>query len=132
MDFDDVPHVGDWGCAHIAGGGAMSMPTSVRGTNFFIAPEFRITKMMRTACDVFSFGIMMWLIMHPTQAHDPLPGVADHMVPVAMEEGRRPEVDTTLPQGVQRLITDCWKTEAEQRPTMLAIHKRLQASLADL
>ena len=95
------------------------------GTLRYLAPEtvcfmekdvkFRFNK----ACDVYSFGMLLWELTHRSVPFPDQPGekVATQIAP----SGRRPTL--LLPAGLEAmgpLITSCWDHDPERRLTMSA------------
>jgi serine/threonine protein kinase len=50
----------------------------VKGTPGFMAPELRKNTFPTTACDVFSFGILMWQVL--SKETMPFPGLHIHSI----------------------------------------------------
>jgi hypothetical protein len=69
--------------------------------------------------DVFSFGILMWMIIASNL--DPLPGVMLFEAESAVVSGRRPKLHPHWAAWVSDLLTRCWSTVPKQRPTCLEI-----------
>eukprot|EP00026_Physarum_polycephalum_P000501 Phypoly_transcript_00502.p1 GENE.Phypoly_transcript_00502~~Phypoly_transcript_00502.p1 ORF type:complete len:1390 (-),score=279.22 Phypoly_transcript_00502:293-4462(-) len=87
----------------------------------WMAPE-TIMPTLKTAytekCDVYSFGIVVWEIV--AQGKLPFQEFASEQVMLVKEriarQGLRPQIPTTCPEDLARLIADCWQGDPKLRP----------------
>ena len=112
-------------------GGASSQYTTCCGTMRYMAPEMTEGTRYDCACDVYSFGIVLWEIMHQQRPFAHLP----HDVGVAIKvlNGERPTVN--LPPERARfgeLMTQCWAHIPAQRPFMEDMFRQLKSLEDDL
>eukprot|EP00931_Biecheleriopsis_adriatica_P112895 TRINITY_DN8772_c0_g1_i3.p1 TRINITY_DN8772_c0_g1~~TRINITY_DN8772_c0_g1_i3.p1 ORF type:complete len:728 (-),score=81.65 TRINITY_DN8772_c0_g1_i3:123-2306(-) len=111
----------DFGLSHItgkhAGGGTASM----------MAPEALLGQPVSTAVDVFSFGR---LLFHCVVGQKPLRSMGRQSIIESAREGRVPALDwpeeDVLP-GCQQLSEACMQFQAERRPGMEHVFKKLTA-----
>jgi len=100
------------------------MHTSGCGTLKYMAPEVPLTTRSPQpaygqSCDVYSFGILLWEILHGRRPFEQLSG---RQAIMAVLRGERPP----LLLGEDRIdfapiITSCWHQEAAQRPLMKVV-----------
>jgi len=95
--------------------------TSCCGTLRYMAPEVAFGSFGRArydrACDVYSFGILLWEMMHEQQPFARL--VVDTTIALCVVRGERPRMQ--LPperRDFEALISRCWAHEPTERPTM--------------
>ena len=74
---------------------------------------------MVTQADIYSFGVLLWTMWC---GKEPFMDVQGNLLALmmAITQGRRPSLDDpahNFPEGVKRLLQDCWAQEPEQRPS---------------
>jgi serine/threonine protein kinase len=95
---------------------------------FRCAPEFCAKRMLSSASDVWSYGIVMWEIF--SGGREPnicktdivLKDIAMHII----EKGCRLEKPEKCSDSVYQLMQDCWKMAPEHRPDFTGLVKQLQ------
>lgn len=120
----------DLGSAYEVGPDALPPPPE--GTSGWTAPE--ILEMHPAAktwadprlADVFSFGVVIWEVVSGPDIDHPLCGLAGDAYCEALAEGRRPP----FPSGMEKseeaaLAAECWKLEAQCRPSLFQATDRL-------
>lgn len=120
--------------------------TTAVGTPLLMAPELVMSETASlvstdaTAVDVFSFGILLWMIS--TQHLCPYDGVENPWLLLSqVTQGRRPLLAITessegiklrgtnlmrMPQQFRDLIASCWHSEPSARPTFSMITEELE------
>ncbi|KAK8896552.1 hypothetical protein M9Y10_014460 [Tritrichomonas musculus] len=93
------------------------------GTPNFIAPEIFEDGIYTKACDVYSFSILVYEIYMKKILFDNL---NELQIIVQVPDGRRPELDDSIPICYRKLIKDCWIQDYEKRPTFDLIVKNLR------
>jgi len=104
----------------------MPMPSNTHfaGTPRFMAPEVaKLGAKYDLKCDVYSFGMLLWEVMHQAR---PFKELSSLQALHATGRGERPSI--ALP--AQRasfgpLIDDCWAHEPCERPNMTCVLQRL-------
>ncbi|KAI9184284.1 Receptor-interacting serine/threonine-protein kinase 1 [Blastocladiella emersonii ATCC 22665] len=101
-------------------------PTDARKqymTLAWTAPErLRAGGRFTEACDVYSFGMMLYEVAsreYPFDGEDPL------IVRMSILEGARPEIPDDTPPEFAALIRDCWAQDASVRPGFEEVARRL-------
>eukprot|EP01105_Mastigella_eilhardi_P015114 TRINITY_DN3438_c0_g2_i5.p1 TRINITY_DN3438_c0_g2~~TRINITY_DN3438_c0_g2_i5.p1 ORF type:complete len:568 (-),score=87.57 TRINITY_DN3438_c0_g2_i5:39-1742(-) len=82
------------------------------GTTQYMAPELFLNQQYSEKVDVYSFGVVLWeLYTRKIPFHD----APTYSIPVAVSQGKRPEIPPDMPQGLKSLIENCWAAAAEKR-----------------
>ena len=113
LSFGMLAKVCDFGTARTL---AKTAVTSQKGTYRWMAPEIveGVEANINKMCDVFSFGMVVYEIYACKIPYDDLP--TDPLVGMAVLQGKRPPIPTTLPSFLHPLLEACWKKEPRQRP----------------
>ncbi|XP_075872417.1 tyrosine-protein kinase Fyn isoform X2 [Nelusetta ayraudi] len=102
--------------------------TARQGAKFPIkwtAPEAALYGKFTIKSDVWSFGILLTELV--TKGRVPYPGMNNREVLEQVERGYRMPCPQDCPPSLHELMLQCWKREAEERPTF----EYLQAFLED-
>ncbi|KAG2482507.1 hypothetical protein HYH03_018552 [Edaphochlamys debaryana] len=122
--------IGDMGLA-VQLSGATHLSNLMQGTPFFAAPEVLLSGHLSPAADIYSFGVVLWLLLHGTsmaQVRPMLPRV--HLVSAAPTLLARAHPD--LPEGARRLLAECLAHEPALRPTAAALRQRVRELMQDV
>ncbi|KAH9076561.1 hypothetical protein Ae201684P_010503 [Aphanomyces euteiches] len=94
------------------------------GTPFWAAPEVIRHDNYTEKADVYSFGVVMWELI---ERMDPYQGMNPLQVPLLVaQEGLRPApFKNPAPELYKELMTACWDTNMDARPSFDVIKKRL-------
>ena len=91
----------------------------------YIAPEILRGNSPTKPSDIYSFGIIMWMLItgiHPfyDRSHD---------LKLAGEicSGLRPEIIDGIPDVYTRLMTQCWDSDPSKRPTASQLYESLES-----
>jgi len=100
--------------------------TAETGTYRQMAPEVIMHKPYDHKCDVYSFGILLWEILHRQL---PFEGLAPLQAAFAVAmQGARPAMALSEVFGqYEAVITACWDTDATRRPEMGEVVARAAA-----
>ena len=79
------------------------------------APEALFYNQYSVKSDVWSFGVVLMELI--TYGHRPYPGLSKAEVMVKIEEGYRMAKPSKCPDALYNIIINCWKENAEERPT---------------
>lgn len=91
--------------------------TAETGTYRYMAPEVIAHQQYDYRCDVYSYGMLLWEIVHqqiPFRSQNALQAA----FAVAMEQKRPPLTLAPPLDGFGPVIMACWHSSAEQRPDM--------------
>eukprot|EP00730_Choanoeca_flexa_P008615 TRINITY_DN12511_c1_g2_i3.p1 TRINITY_DN12511_c1_g2~~TRINITY_DN12511_c1_g2_i3.p1 ORF type:complete len:788 (+),score=71.55 TRINITY_DN12511_c1_g2_i3:117-2480(+) len=96
----------------------------------WMAPEALSKGKFSFASDVWSFGVLMWEVLHNVvtpYANLPLPKVLQ-----LQQKGRRLPISGTITLGrLHDIFKSCWQTEPGQRPTMKAVELSLLKAVGE-
>ncbi|KXZ48597.1 hypothetical protein GPECTOR_26g500 [Gonium pectorale] len=127
-----VYKIADFGLSvQLQGGSETHLSNMAQGTPFFAAPEVVQQGHLSPAADIYSFGVLLWLLLHGTslgQIRHLLPRTAH--VPVAPLLIRH--TCHSLPACARALLTSSLALEPERRPRAEALRRALQEALQDV
>ena len=122
LDDSGVVKVADFGLAR-AHGPTSNLLTLV-GTYPYMAPELLDSQPYNSSVDVYSFGVVMWECL---TRDEPFRGKSPMQIVATLLRGERPRLPErpALPNAYVTLLTDCWATQPERRPTFELALERL-------
>lgn len=88
------------------------------------APEAILYNRFTIKSDVWSFGILLYEIV--TYGRFPYPGMNNQQVLEAVPVGYRMPIPHKCPQTLYEIMLECWKDEADHRPTFETLQWRLE------
>jgi len=89
--------------------------TGFTGSVIFMAPEVALKKPYNLSADVYSFGILLWLMM---KAEFPYKNLNMNLIlKLVVGQGRRPPCDRTWSEGISNLMKKCWSEDLFERPS---------------
>jgi serine/threonine protein kinase len=96
------------------------------------APELGDDLPLSVCTDVFSFGMMMWQVLHPS-VRNPF-GVLPNVIMRKLFSGHRPDfMRADAPSALRDLVARCLDHNPSQRPSsMWEVHRELKAILQQL
>jgi len=99
------------------------------GTPIYMAPEVLAKNPYDTKCDVFSFGVMLWVLYCQKEPYQQI----EHSWEVArfVLEGNREKIPKDCPPEFKELIELCWTQNPSQRPEFKEIVHRLEQMLEE-
>eukprot|EP00731_Ephydatia_muelleri_P016536 Em0009g960a len=89
------------------------------------APEALRDAKFSNKSDVWSFGVLLWEIY--SYGRVPYPKVPVEEVAAHVESGYRMEPPEGCPDQINKIMTDCWNKDPNQRPTFAYIEKMLES-----
>jgi small GTP-binding protein len=114
LDKTFEPKIGDFGTARsLCGPGSL---TASVGTALYLAPEVLISGNYGTPADVYSFGMLAYVLL---TGKEPFPEARTvFAICRKIEKGERPPIPPTTPEHYRELIKACWDPNPSRRPTM--------------
>nr|XP_043612221.1 uncharacterized protein LOC122583915 [Erigeron canadensis] len=156
LDHNWVAKIADFGLSKFGPGSQQVsyLETNVAGTNVYIDPEYMVTRKLKIATDIYSFGVVLFEILSGKLAYDPFyiqkndkglaPIARQHFVMGTLMEMVDPkikeEVDEntfTLTKGPNqdsldtffKIAYQCLAETQAQRPTMKTVIMELEKAL---
>ena len=122
LDDSGVIKVADFGLAR-AHGPTSNLLTLV-GTYPYMAPELLDSQPYNSSVDVYSFGVVMWECL---TRDEPFRGCSPMQIVATLMRGERPKLPEkpALPTSYVKLLTECWATQPERRPSFGQALERL-------
>jgi TPR repeat protein/tRNA A-37 threonylcarbamoyl transferase component Bud32 len=126
VDHCNVVKISDFGLAKIkyeTSSANSKQKTGAIGTLSWMAPElFKIANYTK-ACDVYSFGIVLWEIA--TQQL-PYQGLQRERIACIVTKGERMVIPHDVPKPYRQLIEECWSHSPKSRPDFQTIVVRIK------
>ncbi|XP_051115433.1 uncharacterized protein LOC127240674 [Andrographis paniculata] len=116
--------VGDFGLSKLKHATFLTAKSG-RGTPQWMAPEVLRNEPSTEKSDIFSFGVILWELMTecvPWSNLNPL-----QVVGVVGFMDRRLDIPDNIDPQVSSIISDCWKSNPEDRPSFEVIINRMTA-----
>ncbi|GBC05287.1 hypothetical protein RclHR1_06150013 [Rhizophagus clarus] len=98
---------------------SLSKPKEIFGWQRYMAPEFLRYKPYTKACDIYSFGMIMYTVgtgMIPYYKSDD-----DHFLSLGICSGLRPKISINIPESFSKLVKRCWDDNPNFRPDISEI-----------
>ena len=87
------------------------------------APEAALYNRFTIKSDVWSFGVLLTeLVSH---GRIPYPGLTNAQTLAKVERGYRMPCPPNCPDSLYQIMLDCWKANAQERPTFEYLHSVL-------
>ena len=80
-----------------------------------------------TPVDVYSFGILLWSLVHQKQPYAD-DDISQFTMLSKVVSGHRPTFAITCPARTKQLIERCWAADEASRPSMVEIRLALQGT----
>ncbi|KAK6912811.1 Serine-threonine/tyrosine-protein kinase, catalytic domain [Dillenia turbinata] len=123
VDKNWVVKVSDFGLSRMKHHTFLSSK-STAGTPEWMAPEVLRNEPANEKCDVYSFGVILWEL---TTLRMPWKGMNPMQVVGAVGfQNRRLEIPDDVDPTVANIISDCWQTDPQLRPTFSQLMPRLR------
>ncbi len=94
------------------------------GTPIYMAPEILLSKRYNKEADIYSYGVLLWVIITQKEPYTAFKHVWD--VSKFVLDGNREAIPAGCPTDYADLITDCWHPEPEKRLPLKGIIQRLE------
>lgn len=120
---NNVVKISDFGMSreeeeYVVSGGLKQIPIK------WTAPEALNFGTYTAACDVWSYGILMWEVF--SFGTTPYPGLTNSQARDKVDEGYRMSAPEGTPPNVHRLMAQCWEQDPKDRPRFCEILSALQ------
>ncbi|KAH8292881.1 hypothetical protein KR044_002698 [Drosophila immigrans] len=94
-----------------------TMMTNNRGSAAWMAPEVFEGSKYTEKCDIFSWAIVLWEVLSRKQPFKDIDNAYTIQWKI-YKAGERPPLLDNCPKHIEQLMTACWKTAPEDRPSM--------------
>ncbi|PNH12604.1 putative serine/threonine-protein kinase [Tetrabaena socialis] len=102
-----------------------------QGTPYYMAPEVVASGRQCTAADCYSFGVVLWLLLHGVTLADVRPLLPYHAyMPVAPDLLRH--ISSALPAGAHDILQACLQLQATERPTASELRRQVERLLQEV
>ena len=85
----------------------------------------RVVHTLNQKVDVYSFGILLWEILHRRSPHPRTWTLPQLFAQVALRDFR-PTIDADIPPVLAALVRLCWASDPDNRPTMAQVQTELE------
>ncbi|XP_030378982.1 mitogen-activated protein kinase kinase kinase 7 [Scaptodrosophila lebanonensis] len=106
-----------------------SLMTNNRGSAAWMAPEVFEGSKYTEKCDIFSWAIVLWEVLSRKQPFKEIDNTYSIMWKI--HKGERPPLLHNCPKRIEDLMTACWKTTPEERPSMTYVVKVMNEIIKD-
>ena len=111
----NIVKIADFGLARLINDDEYTAREGAKFPIKWTAPEAALYNRFSIKSDVWSFGIL--LVELVTHGRIPYPGMTNGEVLARVEQGYRMPPPSNCPEPLYQIMLDCWKQEAEERPT---------------
>ncbi|XP_034484048.1 mitogen-activated protein kinase kinase kinase 7 [Drosophila innubila] len=106
-----------------------TMMTNNRGSAAWMAPEVFEGSKYTEKCDIFSWAIVLWEVLSRKQPFKDIDNA--YTIQWKIYKGERPPLLDNCPKHIEQLMTACWKTAPEDRPSMQYIVGKMNEIIKD-
>lgn len=92
--------------------------TAETGTYRWMAPEVIRHESYSSNADVYSFGVVLWQLI---SREVPFTTLTPVQTAYAVAEGCRPEIPSSTPEQLRKIILACWDADTDRRPSFTYI-----------
>ncbi len=123
VNAQNMIRLSDFGSARRFAEDKMETYTRNVGTPIYMAPEILQKKRYSKEADIYSFGILLWVIITQKEPYTAFNHVWD--VTKFVIDGNREVIPAGCPADYAELITGCWDPDPQKRLTLDVIIARL-------
>ncbi len=127
VNSPNMIRLSDFGSARRFAEDKMETFTKAVGTPIYMAPEVMTTKNYSKEADIYSFGILLWVIITQQQPYAAFNSKLEMENFVAA--GQREVIPAGCPADYAELITGCWAHEPEKRTPLPVVIEKLDKML---
>ncbi|KAL6079707.1 Protein tyrosine kinase 2 beta [Balamuthia mandrillaris] len=91
----------------------------------WLAPEVLASYTYGPSADVWSYGVTLWEMANLGMT--PYPDMNTEEASMAIQEGKHPDIPTSIPSALQSVMKECFSFDPQDRPTFSEIVKMLKA-----
>ncbi|XP_005177033.1 mitogen-activated protein kinase kinase kinase 7 isoform X2 [Musca domestica] len=96
-----------------------TLMTNNKGSAAWMAPEVFEGSKYTEKCDIFSWGIVLWEVLSRQKPFKDVDNTYSIMWKI--HKGERPPIVAEWPVPIQNLMTSCWETRPDLRPSMQSV-----------
>mmetsp|Transcript_2115 Transcript_2115/g.4967 ORF Transcript_2115/g.4967 Transcript_2115/m.4967 type:complete len:407 (+) Transcript_2115:189-1409(+) len=115
--------------AHRDDGEEFQMSSRV-GTPRYMSPEVFLGERYNEKADVYSFSLVVWEMFALAKPFEEM-SVVQFQKSVLLGE-KRPELDSSWPEGIKVAIEESWVADPQQRPSMSSVNRSVDAELQSI
>jgi len=113
--------IGDFGMSRMNENKTMTLC----GSPLWCSPEILRSERYAFPADIYSFAVIMWEAFHWAEPYTEL--TVMQIIVSVTQRNERPEISSTVPGAIRKIICSAWHPEPPQRPTFATLLSRLQA-----
>eukprot|EP00339_Tiarina_fusa_P009911 CAMPEP_0117076288 /NCGR_PEP_ID=MMETSP0472-20121206/53778_1 /TAXON_ID=693140 ORGANISM="Tiarina fusus, Strain LIS" /NCGR_SAMPLE_ID=MMETSP0472 /ASSEMBLY_ACC=CAM_ASM_000603 /LENGTH=441 /DNA_ID=CAMNT_0004802127 /DNA_START=20 /DNA_END=1342 /DNA_ORIENTATION=+ len=107
-------------------------PLEIAGSLRYMAPEVACGHGSSLASDVYSFGVLLWELCTLDKPFKEISGTKEDFIANLVGGHFRPSLTSIRSPAMRRLISECWDSNPDARPTMGRVVKALRLATLDL
>ena len=108
------PKIGDFGLSRYKD--TLTTMTTGVGTPIWMAPELLLMEDYDYRADIYSYGVILWEIETREKPFNDL--MPQQIMMKAIQKMKQEEIPKETPQGLAKIISQCWSHRQEDRPEL--------------
>ena len=116
--------IANFGLAQFLSEDIYEAPSGTKFSPKWAAPESTIKSFFSIKSDVWSYGILLYELI--TDGDFPYLGMTNYQVVEALQTGYRMPCPVNCPKQLYKIMRDCWREEAVNRPTFETLKWRME------
>lgn len=124
VNSPNMIRLSDFGSARVMAEDKIETFTKNVGTPIYMAPEILQKKRYNKEADIYSYGVLLWVIITQKEPYTAFNHVWD--VTKYVIDGNREAIPAGCPADFADLITGCWHPDPEKRLSVRTIIDRLE------
>ncbi|KAK8857781.1 hypothetical protein M9Y10_016193 [Tritrichomonas musculus] len=114
LDENFYPKIADFGLSKFQINPLNSIDDSTKGTPLYMAPEVWNNEGHSKASDVYSFALIVYELVTNEK---PFKSLNYFQVFANILQGKRPQIDSSVPDLYKNIIESCWAQDPDKRPS---------------